>query len=129
MPSFAVSVGAWLTRVTKSERPPADIEAYNIGIFESDGGFQLYLVGAKAYDPLDSDWACDEDFVPREKYFKLASEKKLKTWKDAEIAVRSCVEKFLAARGETPIGASLGERSARHSGQRASCSGILRTHS
>lgn len=60
----------WLRRVNQSSPPPDDVVAYNFGIFESEGGYILYLVGSREYDPDDDDWACHEDYVPVEKYFE-----------------------------------------------------------
>jgi len=61
----------WLERVGKSRPKPQGIAAYNFGIFESESGYVVYLVGSKEYDPEDDDWACNEDYLPREKYFGL----------------------------------------------------------
>jgi hypothetical protein len=59
---------AWLKRMNE-EKLPSDIVAINIGIFESKSGYVLYLVGSKEYDSSNSDWACNQDFVPKDKYF------------------------------------------------------------
>ena len=61
----------WLNRVSQSSPPPNNVVAYNFGIFESESGYILYLIGSREYDPDDDDWACSEDYVPVEKYFML----------------------------------------------------------
>ena len=50
---------------------PEGIEALNIGIFRSEEGYFLYMSGSKTYDPQDDDWACNDDFVPEEKYLEV----------------------------------------------------------
>ena len=64
-------LAGWLERVSQSSPPPEDIVAYNFGIFESEGGYTLHLIGSREYDPDNDDWACREDYVPVEKYFEL----------------------------------------------------------
>ena len=62
----------WIFRVTKTEDVPADIRAFNFGLFRnSQGSYSTYVIGARRYDPEDDDWACEEDFCPNEKYFDL----------------------------------------------------------
>lgn len=63
---------AWLRRVAESSPPPASIVAYNVGLFESTGGYMAYLTGSREYDPVDDDWACREDYTPAERYFDLS---------------------------------------------------------
>ena len=47
---------------------PADIVAFNFGLFETENGYGIYLIGSKSYDEQDDDWACDIDFEPEDKY-------------------------------------------------------------
>jgi hypothetical protein len=62
----------WMTRVNQTDLPPADIIAFNFGLFENaDGCYTTYLTGSRSYDPDDDDWACNEDYSPAEKYFEL----------------------------------------------------------
>lgn len=78
------SIHGWLSRIVISERPSKKVIAYNIGLLETEDGYSAYLIGAEEYDDEDSDWACDEAFVPTEKYLKLpASEFKLGGWESA----------------------------------------------
>ncbi|WP_299400465.1 hypothetical protein [Pelagibius sp.] len=62
---------AWLGRVVEAERPPTTVIAFNLGLFETEGGYCAYLTGAKRFDPDDDDWACDEAFSPSERYFPV----------------------------------------------------------
>src|SRR3954468_5189322 len=61
----------WLEDIIKTENPSKDIIAYNFGVFETPEGYEIYLVGSIEFDKDDFDWACNTDFVPKKKYFKL----------------------------------------------------------
>lgn len=52
----------------ESEAVPEEIQGLNFGIYETENGYCVYLSGAEQYDPEDSDWACDKDYEPKEKY-------------------------------------------------------------
>ena len=59
----------WLLQVNEAEILPNDIEALNFGLFiDTDNCYQIYLTGSKKYDYYDDDWACIEDFIPKEEY-------------------------------------------------------------
>lgn len=54
----------WILRIENDEILPDNIEALNFGLFEPYG---IELIGAKEYDAEDDDWACEEDFIPKER--------------------------------------------------------------
>ncbi len=57
----------WIESIT--ERP--SLNAINIGLFHSKDSFTAYLIGSNEYDPNNDDWACNEDFIPTNKYLVL----------------------------------------------------------
>jgi hypothetical protein len=61
----------WLDGIVMTEKPDKDIIAYWFGIFESTSGYETYLIGSKIFDDNDPDWACNVDFVPKNKYLTL----------------------------------------------------------
>jgi hypothetical protein len=61
----------WLTRICKNEKPNNSIIAYNFGIFETQTGYMIYLVGSKEFDSKNNDWAANTQFAPQYKYFNL----------------------------------------------------------
>ncbi len=63
----------WLYELLEKEKPKTSIKAFNFGLFETRGGYSLYLIGARRYDPNNDDWACNQDFVPNNKYFKIST--------------------------------------------------------
>lgn len=68
------SINNWLWRLNANEKIPSEINSYFLGIF--DDGSELYLIGSKMYDKDDQDdeWACFNDFVPKEKGFLLGKQ-------------------------------------------------------
>ncbi|MBU3103948.1 hypothetical protein [Clostridium gasigenes] len=51
-------------RINNEEVLPDNIEALNFGSFEPYG---IELIGAINYDEEDDDWACEEDFILKER--------------------------------------------------------------
>ena len=64
----------WLFDLCDTESPDKSIIAFNFGLFESEDGYTIYLIGSKEFDEDDPDWATNIDFEPEEKYFPLATE-------------------------------------------------------
>lgn len=62
----------WLKKIAATESLPQDIVAVNIGMFESDNGYGVYMCGFKEYDGENDDWTCKPEYEPREKYLMLA---------------------------------------------------------
>jgi len=61
----------WLDKILSTEKPNTDIIAFYFGILETTSGYETYLIGSKEFDEEDDDWACNTDFVPKDKYLKL----------------------------------------------------------
>jgi hypothetical protein len=84
-------------KIASKEQPSSDIKALNFGLFQnSEGHYSVYLVGSKEYDPDDQNWACNEDFVPADKYFhaKHKSVSSLK-WQEFLKLVKNTLKKVL----------------------------------
>jgi hypothetical protein len=62
---------AWLNNINLNSKPTNDVKAYWFGLFETPNGYTIYLTGSNTYDENDSDWACNVDFAPKEKYMEL----------------------------------------------------------
>ena len=82
----------WLENIIKTERPVPEVIAYYFGIFKSDEGYQTYLIGSKEFDINDSDWACNQDFEPKNKYLTLGQEEI--HWESILAQVKSLVINF-----------------------------------
>jgi hypothetical protein len=61
----------WIKEIDSTNPDTENVKAYNFGLFESEKGYSVYLTGSNQYDEDDDDWACNEDFVPNQKYFEL----------------------------------------------------------
>jgi len=71
----------WLNSISSEEKIPNTIKAINIGLFETQEGYSLYLIGSNTYSSTDDDWASNEDFTPKNKYLGFNFDKKLE-WRE-----------------------------------------------
>lgn len=93
-PQTIHELAKWLTRVCTSENPPNSVVAYNVGLFETSDGYTAYLAGAKRFDGIDGDWACDEAFTPAERYCPISAEG-FSDWHGVHIAAVKTLRDFL----------------------------------
>lgn len=56
-------LGQWLLEVLETEPPAAQIDAFGIGVAETDEGFRAYLFGAESFDE-DDDWIWEPAYRP-----------------------------------------------------------------
>lgn len=61
----------WIKRIFLDKLLANNILALNFGLFETENSFLIYCIGSSIYNSKNSDWACNEDYVPHEKYFDL----------------------------------------------------------
>ena len=64
-------VWRWLRGIAESKTLPKDVVAVNIGMFETEGGYGVYLCGVTEYDKDDSDWACEPEYELPDDYLML----------------------------------------------------------
>lgn len=55
---------AWLSQVAPRASIPTVI-AYNFNLAETIDAFEVELVGSSWYNPIDSDWVCEETWTSR----------------------------------------------------------------
>ena len=87
----------WLAGIIASETPDESIVAYYFGIFEGETHYTIYLTGSSVYDASDSDWACSNDFEPKEKYFVLPSDFNHLTWDEVLKKVENSLKDFVSS--------------------------------
>lgn len=63
----------WLQKLSQDNIDDNGIIALYFGIYETETGFCLYLIGSKEYDADDDDWACSVDFEPQGNYLSIDS--------------------------------------------------------
>ena len=61
----------WITNMNGELDDRSDVVALNFGIIETPNSHSVYLIGSSKYDEHDDYWACDEDFVAKDKYFEF----------------------------------------------------------
>lgn len=93
---------SWLNRIDTNEVVPAEISALNVGLFESEDGYRLYLTGAVNYDADDDDWACDQDYEPAEKYIPVSVGGDM-DWESFLNSAIAIVKKYLAEHPESKV--------------------------
>ena len=72
----------WIKSINK-ESVNHSIVGFNFGLFDSDKGYVMYLIGSESFDKDNEDWATEIDFEPSKKYFNFGkSFSKNKTWKE-----------------------------------------------
>jgi hypothetical protein len=70
----------WIIQTVNSNSIPDEIIAFNFGMYETEDGYCIYLIGSKHYDKDDDDWACDEDFVPTNNFLIIPFNDKKYDW-------------------------------------------------
>ncbi len=89
-----ITINEWIKTIFE-DKISESIIAINFGFFESEEGNMIYCVGSTEYDEEDPDWACNEDFVPTEKYFTPAEELMELDWEDFDSRMGKILEKAL----------------------------------
>lgn len=88
----------WLLQINDETVLPPDIIAFNFGLFESENGYCIYMIGSRFYDEFDDDWACDIDFEPNRKYLMLTSESiQNLSWEKILYEVKNVISSFITA--------------------------------
>lgn len=90
----------WLKTIEKHDGiPPEEVIAFNFGMYETEAGYSMYLVGGFEYSDDIDDWACLE--VPTSDYRHLLLPDKLQsqTW-DAVVENCASIFKELEAEGK-----------------------------
>lgn len=72
--TFENEFNNWISDINSHENPSKDIIAFWFGLFETENGFTMYLIGSKEFAENDDDWTCNEDFEPKDKYLNLPNE-------------------------------------------------------
>ena len=86
----------WVIRIQQNEKlPSSSIKAYNFGIIETKNGYSIYLIGSSKYNESHDDWACEEDYVPKEKYLHLSKEYGDLEWKEVEKIVAHALRDYV----------------------------------
>lgn len=72
--TFNEQLTDWMIRLAEFETPPDDIIAFNFGLFETESGYSIYLIGSKTFASDNDDWATEVDYEPADKYLQINPE-------------------------------------------------------
>ncbi len=89
----------WLTEIGSSKNFSQEIKALNFGLFEIENGYGIYLIGSKEYDENNGDWATNEDFVPKNKYYYIEQSEK-QEWEEFQKDTRKRILDYLDSKKE-----------------------------
>ena len=64
------------------EAIPVNIIAFNINIYETP--FNIELLGSENFNPANEDWACNENWVPKNRMVSVSAKLFGKSWQIAE---------------------------------------------
>ncbi|MBU2709209.1 hypothetical protein KCM76_24655 [Zooshikella marina] len=76
-----------------NEKIPDEITAFNINIYESP--FNIEIVGSSKFDPEDEDWACNENWIPRNRKMSVSSSLFGDSWEEAQENIIAMAKKYL----------------------------------
>ncbi len=86
----------WIENISQSEKIDNSIIGFNFGLFETTDGFEMYLIGSKTFDIDDEDWATNEDFEPKQKYFQFGKDfSSNKDWQDIQKYSEKLVQEYV----------------------------------
>jgi hypothetical protein len=85
----------WLRGVIAAQPPGNDIIAFNIGLFETEDYFCVYLSGAGTYVETSDEWAIQPAYYPTNAFFGLHEQGAGHTWESCLSEVRDAVSDAL----------------------------------
>lgn len=88
----------WIMNMNGELEDHEKIIALNFGIIETLNSYSIYLTGSNEYDESDSDWACNEHFVAKEKYFTLnLKASNSNDWAQTSSLVENLIRTFISS--------------------------------
>ena len=64
----------WLDKVEREAVVPTEVIALNFGLYETDKGYCIYLVGARGYEENNDSWAEDVEYLPHEFFLEIETQ-------------------------------------------------------
>lgn len=78
-------IHTWLDQIEKEVRIPQYIIVLNFGLYDTERGYCIYLVGASEYDETNDGWADDVENLPHEFFLEIETQC---DWKEFQAQVR-----------------------------------------
>ncbi|RJG35874.1 hypothetical protein [Motilimonas pumila] len=84
-----------------NESIPNEIIAFNINIYESP--FNIEIVGSNEFDLEDEGWACNEDWIPENRFISVSNSLFGNSWESAQENIVSMAKQYLNANSENVV--------------------------
>jgi predicted transcriptional regulator YdeE len=95
---FYNEVENWISEISDDKSFTSEIVAINFGLFESEDGCMTYCIGSKIYDRENDEWACNEDFIPQNKYLKIPNRlTENKNWQEIQNMFSEILQKYISS--------------------------------
>lgn len=82
----------WLDNQLNDEIP-IQVIAFNINIYESP--FAIEIVGSNEFDSEDEDWACNENWVPKQRKIAVSNSLFGASWENAQENLIGIAKRYL----------------------------------
>ena len=93
-------IHTWFNHIEKDAIVPKGIIALHFGIYETEKGYCVYLVGAREYDEYDDSWAEEVENVPREFFLEIETPCE---WQDFQKQIAHILADELKQRKTNPL--------------------------
>ena len=93
-------IHTWLDKVEREAIVPAEVIALNFGLYETEKGYCIYLVGAREYDENDDSWAEEVENVPHEFFLEIEAQC---DWQDFQERTAHILTDELNRRNTNPL--------------------------
>lgn len=84
-----------------NETIPAEIVAFTINIYESP--FNIEIVGSSEFDAEDDDWACNEDWVPKERIVSISPCFFGSSWQQTQATIVALAKQYLLSNSKNVL--------------------------
>ncbi|ANI90528.1 hypothetical protein A9P82_00400 [Arachidicoccus ginsenosidimutans] len=86
----------WLNKLNEREKIDITITALNFGLYETEKGYCIYLIGSNNYDESDDDWATEISYEPKEyKGLNIAIDKNKYDWLSFQNLAVKIIESYI----------------------------------
>ena len=90
-------LAVWLGQLLAGQPPSSNIVAFNVGLFQTAGGYCAYLSGSTEFDADSDDWAVQDAYSPSRREFPLPRDVfPFPKWQDALSHVSAALKAALA---------------------------------
>ena len=92
-------IHVWLDEIEKKVIVPQYIIALNFGLYDTEKGYCIYLVGAREYDDNNDSWAEDAESLPNDFFIEIETNCK---WEAFQKQVEQVLSNEIRKRKDNP---------------------------